>query len=173
MLNQELVQGQRIAIEAQAVAAYPNGRYPCLFAFMLAPSGEHTLEELEKAVDTLVTRLQSQKVDDEVLSRARSAARANLISQLDSNQGLAGLLPGYYAAFGDWRELFGSLAALDKVTADDIQRVARKYLVPSQRTVAYSSPPAPAAKPVPAAGPAQPAPTAQPAPAAQPSGGRP
>ncbi len=156
MLHQDLVQGQRIAIQAQAVAAFPSGRYPCLFAFMLAPSIEHTVQEVEKAVDALVARLQSQKVDDDILSRARSAARARLISQLEGNQGLAELLPGYYAAFGDWRELFHSLAALDKVTADDIQRVARKYLIQSQRTVAYSSPPAP--------------PPARPA---QPSGGRP
>jgi hypothetical protein len=42
------------------------------------------------------------------------------------------------------------------VTADDIQRVARKYLILSQRTAAYSTPPA------------EPAP-----PPARPAGGRP
>jgi predicted Zn-dependent peptidase len=156
LLYRELVQDQRVATDAQAVSAFPNGRYPCLFAFMLAPSLGHTVEDAEKALDALLTRLQSGKVDDEALSRARNLARAALISQLDGNQALASLLPGYYSAFGDWRESFTSIAALDKVTADDVQRVARKYLIPSQRTVAYIWPAAPPA----ALQPAQPAPTA-------------
>jgi predicted Zn-dependent peptidase len=169
VLYQELVQGQRIAVEAQALSAYPNGRYPSLFTFVLAPAREHTVEEVEKALDALLARFQAQKVDDEALSRARNSARAAMISQLDSNRGLASLLPAYYAAFGDWRELFASIAGLDKVTAGDVQRVARKYLVPSQRTVAFATQPAP--QPTqPAPRPAQPA---QPAPpVAQPAGGR-
>jgi len=156
VLHQELVQGQRIAIQAEALPAYPNSRYPCLFAIMLAPAKQHSVEEVEKALDALLTRFQTQKVDDEALGRARSSARARLISQLDGNQGLASLLPGYQAAFGDWREAFTSIARLDTVTADDIQRVARKYLILSQRTAAYSTPPA------------EPAP-----PPARPAGGRP
>ena len=153
VLNQELVQGQRIAVEAEALSAYPNGRYPSLFTFVLAPAREHTVEEVEKALDALLTRFQAQKVDDEALSRARNSARAQLISQLDGNRGLASLLPAYYAVFGDWRELFASIAGLEKVTADDVQRVARKYLIPSQRTVAYTTQPAPQSAP-PAAAPA-------------------
>ena len=177
VLYQELVQGQRIVLEAKALSAYPSGRYPSLFTFVLAPAREHTVEEVEKALDALLTRFQARKVDDEVLNRARSSARAGLISQLDSNQGLASLLPAYYAAFGDWRQLFTSIADLDAVTGADVERVARKYLVPSQRTVAYVAPPA--ARAAPAAQPTQPAPPAVPPvappvapPATQPAGGR-
>jgi len=170
MLYRELVQGQRIALDAQASAAFPSGRYSCLFTFSLAPSREHTVVEAEKALDDLLTRFQTQKVDDEALTRARSSARAELISQLDGNQGLASLLPAYYAGFGDWRELFTSIASLDKVTAEDVQRVARKYLVPSQRTVAYIAQPLPAVT-QPARRPAPPAAAPTP-PAAPPAGDR-
>lgn len=145
VLYQELVQGQRIALEAQAAAAFPSGRYPSLFTFMLAPARDHTVEEAEKALDALLVRFQAQKVDDETLYRARGSARAALLAQMEGNQGLASLLPAYYEAFGNWRKLFTSVADLDAVTADDVQRVARRYLVPSQRTVVSTAPPPPPA----------------------------
>jgi predicted Zn-dependent peptidase len=145
LLYQELVQGQRIAVEAQAVAAFPGSRYPSLFTFMLAPARDHTVEEAGQALDALVRRFQAQKVDDETLIRARSSARAASIAQMEGNQGLAALLPAYYEGFGDWRKLFTSVADLDAVSADDVQRVARRYLVPSQRTVAATAPPPPPA----------------------------
>jgi predicted Zn-dependent peptidase len=44
----------------------------------------------------------------------------------------------YAANFGDWRKLFTQLEEYDKVTADDVQRVARTYLIPDHRTVAYT-----------------------------------
>jgi len=64
---------------------------------------------------------------------------------LDSNSGLAGLLTAYYAIYGDWRKLFTSLDELDRITADDVQRVAQECFVPEKRTVAYLIAPKPAA----------------------------
>ena len=81
-------------------------------------------------------------MDAETLARVKAKARAAVIRRLGSNAGLASLLPAYYAAYGDWRKLFTSLDDLDKVTADDVQRVARKYFVASSRTVAYTMNPA-------------------------------
>jgi len=48
------------------------------------------------------------------------------------------LLTANYAAYGDWRKLFTSLDDLDKVTAEDVQRVARQYLMMPSRTAAYT-----------------------------------
>jgi predicted Zn-dependent peptidase len=61
-----------------------------------------------------------------------------VIRGLDSNGGLAGTLAEYQANFGDWRRLFTELDDYNKVTADDVMRVAQKYLVKDQRTVAYT-----------------------------------
>lgn len=140
MLYKELVEDQRIAVDVQAVSAFPGGRYPSLFTLSVTPGRERTVEENEKALEALVARLQVEKVDDETLNRARSKVRAGLIALLEGNQGLALELPAYYSANGDWRKLFTSIADVNKVTADDVQRVARKYLVASQRTAIYSTP---------------------------------
>ena len=54
---------------------------------------------------------------------------------------MADALTFYYANFGDWRKLFTSIDDIAKVTADDVQRVARQYLIPDTRTVAYTTVP--------------------------------
>jgi predicted Zn-dependent peptidase len=142
LLYRELVQDKRLALQAQAVATYPDGRYPNLFVFFLAPSMGHTADENQKALDDLLARFTTAKTDPEALARAKTKARAGVIRRLDSNEGLADLLTAFYANYGDWRKLFTSLDEYDKVTASDVARVARKYFVTQTRTVAYTLPPA-------------------------------
>ena len=43
---------KKIALLAQANSTYPDGRYPNLFVFFLAPSVGHTVDENLKALDT-------------------------------------------------------------------------------------------------------------------------
>ncbi len=146
LLYKQLVQQKRIALEAEAQATFPDGRYPNLFVFFLVPAFGHSVEENQKAVDDLLTRFASQKTDAETLARVKTKVRAGLIRRLGSNAGLASVLTVYYATYGDWRKLFTSLDDLNKVTADDVQRVALKYFDPASRTVAYTVSNAPAAR---------------------------
>ena len=84
-------------------------------------------------------------MDEQTLARVKTKARAAVIRRLDNNAGLAALLVANQAAYGDWRKLFTDLDELDKVTADDVQRVARKYFLMPSRTVAYTTPAGPPA----------------------------
>ena len=65
-----------------------------------------------------------------------------LIRKLASNTGLAVELCSYYVNYGDWRRLFTELDDYNKVTAEDVQRAAKTYLVPDHRTVAFTFVPA-------------------------------
>ena len=147
VLYRELVRDKRLALAAQAGASFPASKYPNVFVFLLAPALGHTVEENEKAFYDLLERFKSQKVDPEALARVKTKTRASLIRQLASNAGLASLLTAYHADYGDWRKLFTQLEEIDKVTVDDVQRVARRYFVPESRTVAYTYQPKPQAKP--------------------------
>jgi predicted Zn-dependent peptidase len=102
----------------------------------------HTVEENEKEMYGLIERAKSEKPDAETLQRVKTKLRAELIRKLASNTGLAGELTSYYANFGDWRKLFTELEEYEKVTGEDVQRVARTYLIPEHRTVAYTYVPA-------------------------------
>jgi predicted Zn-dependent peptidase len=145
LLYKELVRDKQVAVEAEAEDTFPGGRYPNLFLFFLAPAGGHTTAENEQAFYEVLEKFKSQKVDDVTLARVKTKTRSSLIRRLDSNSGLAGLLPAYYAIYGDWRKLFTSLDELDHITGDDVQRVAKECFVPEKRTVAYLVAPKPAA----------------------------
>jgi len=147
LLYTELVRDKKIALEAFADPTFPGGKYPSLFLFFLVPNMGHTVEENEKACYQIIERLKTEKVNDATLNRIKIKERAALIRRLDSNSGMAEALTFYHVNYGDWRKMFTGIDDLAKVTADDVMRVARQYLVPDARTVAYTSrPPGAAAR---------------------------
>ena len=115
---------------------------PGLFLFYLIPGLGHTAAENEKELDTILADFEKTKVDDATLARVKTRTRAGLIRRLDNNAGLAQLLAEYYANYGDWRKLFTSIDDIDKVTADDVQRVAKQYFTPANRTIGTTYQPA-------------------------------
>jgi predicted Zn-dependent peptidase len=153
VLYKDMVRDKKLSLAAVSAPTYPDGKYPNLFLFFLAPALGHTVEENQKALDELLERFKAQKVDAETLARVKTKTRAGVLRRLDNNAGLAALLAANYGAYGDWRKLFTSLDELDHVTADDVQRVARQYFTTASRTVSYTV--APAASGVNAGGPAR------------------
>jgi predicted Zn-dependent peptidase len=65
----------------------------------------------------------------------KTRTKADLIRGLASNSGLAQQLAIYQTRYGDWRELFRYLDKVDKVTKEDIRRVANKVFQDSNRTL--------------------------------------
>jgi predicted Zn-dependent peptidase len=142
LIYKDMIRDKRMALGAESDAAFPGGKYPSLFIFFVAPAQDHTVEENEKEIDAIIDRVKKEKVDPESLQRVKTKLRAALIRKLGSNSGLAQELTYYDANFGDWRKLFTELDDYDKVTADDVMRVAKTYLVKDSRTVAYTYAPA-------------------------------
>ena len=142
MLYRDLVQQKKIALAAQAGATFPAAKYPNMFILFGLPNAGHTVEEVEKGMYAVVDKLKNEKVDPVSLQRVKTKVRAGLVRQLDSNSGLGSQLPFYEVMYDDWRVMFKGLEDIDKVTADDVQRVAREYFVPEGRTVVYSTAPA-------------------------------
>jgi predicted Zn-dependent peptidase len=142
MLYTDLVRDKKMALAAGAESEFPGGKYPSLFFFYLIPGLGHTAAENEKELDAVIANLKKEKVDVSALARVKTRTRAGLIRQLDDNAGLAQLLAAYYANYGDWKKLFTSIDDIDKVTVDDVQRVAREYFTSENRTVAVTYQPA-------------------------------
>lgn len=142
IIYKEMVRDKQIALGAESDSTFPGGKYPSLFFFFVAPSAGHSVDENEKAIDGIVDRMKKEKVDAGSLQRVKTNLRASLIRKLDSNSGLASELSFYEANFGDWRKLFTQLDDYNKVTSDDVLRVAKTYLVENNRTIAYTYAPA-------------------------------
>ena len=140
LLYQDMVEEKRLSLAAQCVPTYPDGAFPNLFVFLLAPAQGHTLEENQQELDAVLNRLSTQQIDDATMARVKAKVRASVIAQLDNNAGLAALLTRAYANYGDWRRLFTAIGDMEKVTPADVQRVAAKYFVPNNRTTGYSGP---------------------------------
>ena len=117
-----------------AVATNPDGRYPNLFVFMLAPAQGHTVEENQRALEELLQRFKSTPPDPQSLARAKAQGRANIVRRMTSNSELARLLAFVSTNYGDWRKLFTTLDDLDQVKAEDVQRAANRYFVVTGRT---------------------------------------
>ena len=134
-LYKSLVKEKKIAVYASGFQGMPGTKYPNLFLFYAVPARGHTNQESEEAIDAEIERLKTEPVTPEELAKAKTRARASLIRQLASNSGLAAQLTFYEAVTGDWRNLFRQLDKIDKVTAEDIQRVANEYFTTKNRTV--------------------------------------
>jgi predicted Zn-dependent peptidase len=134
-LFKQLVLEQKVALRASASAR--PGRYPGLFTVEATPSPGVTLEALEKALTAEIERLKSEPPTEEELVRVRNAADAEFVRRLRSNSGIASAIARAETLSGDWRYLLREREAIKSVTAEDVTRVARKYLVPEERTVGH------------------------------------
>ena len=134
-LYTNLVKEKKIAVFASGFPGMPGNKYPGLFLFYAVPARDHTNQECEEAIYAEIDKLKTEPVSPEERDKAKTRSRASLIRQLASNSGLAAQLTFYEAVTGDWRNLFKQLDDVDKVTAQDIQRVAKKYFTAKNRTV--------------------------------------
>ena len=134
-LYKSLVKEKKIAVNASAFQGFPGSKYPGLFVFFATPARGHTTQECEEAVSAEIERLKTERVSPQDLEKFKTRSRASVVRALASNRGLARQLTFYEVVTGDWRNLFQQLDAIDRVTDQDIQRVAREYFTSKNSVV--------------------------------------
>ena len=153
-LHQRLVREKRLVLSVDADHSLTS-RDPSLFTLSaeLLPGKE--VAEVEKAFDQEVEQLQKEIVGKQELEKARNQLEASFIFAQDSLFYQAMLLARHEIAFS-WKRVDDYLPSIRKVSPEDIQRVAKKYLNPDNRTAGILIPlPPKEGKPGPAAGPAK------------------
>ncbi|MBE9060148.1 pitrilysin family protein [cf. Phormidesmis sp. LEGE 11477] len=133
-LYKALVEPQ-IALDVGSANGFPGNKLSSVMLLYGLTAPNHTVEELAVGLDAELERLKQEPVDTMTLDRVKTQARAGLLRQLDSNQGMASLLTEYEAKTGDWRSVFQELQLIEAVDAADVQRVARQTFRPTNRTV--------------------------------------
>jgi predicted Zn-dependent peptidase len=134
-LYQRLVIRDRIATAIVSFAG-PGELYPRLCTFAGVPIAPHTTQEIEAAVYDELDKLLREPPTAAELERVRNQVQAGTIERLQGNFGLAFQLSESEALWYDWRQTFRDDAAVARVSAADVQRVAGAYFAKSNRTVA-------------------------------------
>ncbi len=138
-LPKNLVRGQQIA---SSISSNYNlfGRLESLFTIEGMPTDKHTIAELETAIYAQIDQLKNTLVNQKELDMVKTKLRASQVYELDSLF-YQGMKIGILETIGlDWRIFDDYLANIKSVTAEQVQMVARKYLIEDHLTVAILEP---------------------------------
>jgi zinc protease len=143
-----LVRQQQLSPGVNASAADTRG--PGLFQVSGTALPGKSIADLEAGIYAEIEKVKAGPIADWEMEKARNAWKRNNVSTLTSSLSKAVLL-GEYAQFQDDPNLINTYTErIAKVTAADVQRVAKQYLVQTGRTVIVTNPKS--AGPAPAAG---------------------
>ncbi|MCC7153401.1 MAG: insulinase family protein [Bryobacterales bacterium] len=92
--------------------------------------------EVEKAAYEEFGRMAKEGPNPDELQKVRNQFSADFYRGLKTIAGKANTIGRYEVFLGDWNRLNSAVAEIEKVSADDVKRVASKYLTAKNRTVA-------------------------------------
>ncbi len=138
-LSSGLVRGKQIAVSASAAYSLTT-RLPALFELDATPAQGKTLQDLEKALKAEVTKLQQQLVSDDELQRIKAQVLASAVYERDSGFYQAMQLGMLETVGLGWQKADEYVAKVNAVTAQQVQEVARKYLIEDHLSIAYLDP---------------------------------
>ena len=135
-LYKKLVEEKKIAVSVSTSNGFPGSRYANLFTVFATPRSPHTCKELEEEIYKQIDKLKKEAATPYELNKIKNRLEAGFIRALNSNAGLASRLSYYQTIAGDWRYIEDHLKIIEKVTPEDIMKVAKKYFIKKNRTVA-------------------------------------
>jgi len=134
-LSRQLVRKQELA--ASIGAGYnPVSRYADLFMIEASPASGKSIEQLERAIIKQLERLQRSPVTVRELQRVKAQVLASKVYQQDSIFYQAMELGMLETAGAGWRVGEQYEQRIREVTAEQVQAVAKKYLVEDGLTIA-------------------------------------
>ena len=107
---------------------------PGVEMFSATVAKDKSLDDAEKTMLSVIDGLIKEPPSKEEVDRARTRLLKNIDLELN-NSGRVGLVLSEWGSMGDWRLLFLNRDRIEKVTPEDVARVAKLYLKPSNRTI--------------------------------------
>ncbi|MCW9005341.1 MAG: insulinase family protein [Gammaproteobacteria bacterium] len=138
-ITRNLVRGQEIA--SQAGAGYDlYNRQSSLFLFDGTPSDKGSMKKLEAALIAEIDKIVKQKPADDELDRVKAQVMSSSVYEQDSIFYQAMQLGILETNNIGWQKKQEYLKNIQAVTAEQVQAVAKKYLVQDKLTVAVLEP---------------------------------
>jgi zinc protease len=152
-LYKSLVYERQIAQDT--AAAQNSNALTSTFVVDVTARPGHEANELEAAIDAELKALRDNGPSEQEVERARNTIETAMLTSIEKlgGAGLANQVNQYNQYTGDPGYLPKDIARLRRVSAADVQRVARSYLQPNARVVVAAVPGKPELGPDPAAAP--------------------
>ena len=135
---------RRLVIEQEAASSVDAQLTPfsdpSLLRLAVTTARGHDADEILATIDREVASLVEHPPTAKEVEKAKAIAETDFWSSLVDVDGKAEALGHYETALGDFRRLSVIAERLTTVTADDVARVVRTYLLPTKRTIVIAQP---------------------------------
>jgi zinc protease len=129
---------QRLVVQEQKVDAIggyaPNGVDPSLFEITARVKKAEDIDYVRQCIQETIKTFQAQPVDAARLDRVRNRVRYQLALSMDNSDTIASVLSYYVSLRRTPETLNGLFEQYRKLTPEDVQEAARKYLVEAHST---------------------------------------
>jgi len=137
-LSKRLIDKEKIALATQSIPLPLED--PSVFLLFAVANFGKTSDEIEKVIDEEIEKVKTENITDDEFTKIRNQVETGFIEKNSTVQGKAMQLGNYYVFFGDANLINSEIDKYIAVTKNDIQRVAKEYLVKENRTVLYYLP---------------------------------
>ena len=132
-LYSSLIDKQQLA--TQVFTNFGESFDPTLFIIASVAAKNVNENDLEKAIYEELEKIKKDGITEPELQKIKNQKLMEFYGQVETINGKSNNIGTYEVFFGDYKKMFDAPAAFNKVTADDIKRVATKYFTKNNRTV--------------------------------------
>lgn len=132
-LYSALVDKQQLATQVQT--DFGDSFDPNLFNFYAVANKNVNETDLENAIYAEIEKIKTNGISETELQKIKNQKLMEFYSQVETINGKSNNIGTYEVFFGDYKKMFNAPANYNKITVADVQNVAKKYFVKSNRTV--------------------------------------
>lgn len=134
-LNKTIVDEKQLAV-ASGAFNYALEDAGLFITYGIANAGVDP-EVLEKNIDSLVAEVKQKLVSEKEFQKVKNQTTTEFVTRNATMQGIAETLANYEVYFGDANLINTEIDKFNKVTREDLLKVANKYLNKNNRVVLY------------------------------------
>jgi predicted Zn-dependent peptidase len=132
-LYAELIDKKQLA--TQVFNNFGESFDPTLFIIAAVTAKNIDEKDLEKAIYDEIEKIKKEGISEKELQKVKNQKLMEFYGQVETINGKSNNIGTYEVFFGDYRKMFDAPANFNKVTVDDLKKVAAKYFTKANRTV--------------------------------------
>ena len=122
-------------LSTMVFTSYSESYDPNLFYIYTTANNNVNELDIENAIYEELEKVKNESITEHELKKIKNQKLMEFYNQIETINGKSNNLGTYELFFGDYNKMFDATKNFDKVTVEDIQNVAKKYFIKSNRTV--------------------------------------